>query len=56
MTETCKCGKGKVSKHDGKCGHCRTKKEKDELNKRLGNMFNPADHLVVNKLTSGSGG
>ena len=25
--ETCKCGRGKVSKYDGKCGHCRTRKE-----------------------------
>lgn len=23
----CKCGKGKVSAWDGKCGHCRTTKE-----------------------------
>lgn len=25
--ETCPCGRGKVSPHDGKCGNCRTKKE-----------------------------
>jgi hypothetical protein len=24
---TCRCGKGKVSAWDGKCGHCRTRKE-----------------------------
>lgn len=29
--KVCKCGKGYVSKHDGKCGHCRTKKEKKAL-------------------------
>lgn len=26
----CKCGKGHVSKHDGKCGNCRTKKQARE--------------------------
>jgi len=25
---TCRCGKGKVSAWDGKCGHCRTDKDK----------------------------
>ena len=24
---TCRCGKGKVSAWDGKCGHCRSPKE-----------------------------
>lgn len=27
MVNQCKCGKGHVSQWDGKCGHCRTKKE-----------------------------
>lgn len=27
MDKQCKCGKGHVSQWDGKCGHCRTKKE-----------------------------
>lgn len=27
----CGCGKGYVSAHDGKCGHCRTKREKAAL-------------------------
>jgi hypothetical protein len=27
--ETCRCGKGKVSAYDGKCGHCRTRKEQE---------------------------
>lgn len=27
MGKQCKCGKGHVSQWDGKCGHCRTKKE-----------------------------
>ena len=27
MSQQCKCGKGHVSQWDGKCGHCRTKKE-----------------------------
>lgn len=27
MSKQCKCGKGHVSQWDGKCGHCRTKKE-----------------------------
>ena len=26
---TCRCGKGKVSAYDGKCGHCRNKREKE---------------------------
>ena len=26
---TCRCGKGKVSVYDGKCGHCRTRKEQE---------------------------
>lgn len=25
---TCRCGKGKVSAWDGKCGHCRNKRER----------------------------
>jgi hypothetical protein len=24
---TCRCGKGKVSAYDNKCGHCRSRKE-----------------------------
>lgn len=27
MSQQCKCGKGRASQWDGKCGHCRTKKE-----------------------------
>ncbi len=27
MSKVCSCGKGYVSKWDGKCGKCRTKKE-----------------------------
>lgn len=27
MDKQCKCGKGYVSQWDGKCGHCRTRKE-----------------------------
>lgn len=26
--KVCKCGRGAVSAYDGKCGHCRTKKER----------------------------
>jgi hypothetical protein len=26
-THVCRCGKGYVSRYDGKCGHCRTPKE-----------------------------
>lgn len=33
MSQVCKCGKGYVSFHDGKCGHCRTKKDVENLNK-----------------------
>lgn len=32
---TCRCGRGKMSAHDGKCGHCRTKKEKKALDDRF---------------------
>lgn len=31
---TCRCGRGKVSAWDGKCGHCRTKHER-EVHRRL---------------------
>lgn len=31
---TCKCGRGKVSAWDGRCGHCRTKRER-EIHQRL---------------------
>lgn len=27
-TPTCKCGRGKRSAYDGKCGHCRTNRER----------------------------
>lgn len=30
-SRVCKCGKGYVSAWDGKCGHCRTKREAKEL-------------------------
>lgn len=30
MNQQCKCGKGHVSQWDGKCGHCRTKKEQKD--------------------------
>lgn len=30
MSKQCKCGKGHVSQWDGKCGHCRTKKEQED--------------------------
>ena len=33
---TCPCGKGKVSKYDGKCGHCRTKAEAERRRRDLG--------------------
>lgn len=32
-SKVCKCGKGYVSAWDGKCGHCRTKKDKLALDK-----------------------
>lgn len=30
---TCGCGRGKMSAHDGKCGHCRTPEDKRALNR-----------------------
>lgn len=33
--KTCKCGKGKASAHDGKCGHCRTKRERQALDDKF---------------------
>lgn len=30
MAEVCPCGKGYVSAYDGKCGHCRTRKEQSK--------------------------
>lgn len=35
----CGCGGGYVSKHDGKCGHCRTRKEQRALEERLKKGF-----------------
>jgi hypothetical protein len=34
-TGPCRCGKGYVSRHDGKCGHCRTKREAEALKRKL---------------------
>lgn len=31
MNQVCSCGKGYQSKRDGKCGHCRTRKEQKAL-------------------------
>jgi hypothetical protein len=31
VSRVCKCKKGYVSAWDGKCGHCRTKREAKEL-------------------------
>lgn len=33
--ETCRCGRGKVSAHDGKCGHCRTKRDRQLLDEKF---------------------
>ena len=27
QSRTCKCGMGKASRHDEKCGHCRSRRE-----------------------------
>ena len=35
MTEVCKCGRGAVSARDGKCGYCRTGKERKALQRKL---------------------
>lgn len=37
---TCKCGKGKVSAWDGKCGHCRTRHE-EAIHKLLREGYTP---------------
>lgn len=37
--QTCKCGKGKVSQYDGKCGHCRTKREREAHRKLTDDLF-----------------
>lgn len=42
MTDVCKCGRGKVSKYDTKCGHCRTsKQQKIHQHKLLNNLYLP---------------
>lgn len=38
--KVCKCGKGYVSAYDGKCGHCRTKREVLEHKKITDQIFN----------------
>ncbi len=32
---TCRCGRGKMSAHDFRCGHCRTKKEQAAHTQRM---------------------
>lgn len=42
----CKCGRGYKSKYDGKCGHCRTKREKKtHLFKLINNLYQ-IDELI----------
>lgn len=43
---TCPCGRGKQSTYDGKCGHCRTKKEQQAHQRHNGARL---AILVVNK-------
>lgn len=50
--EVCGCGRGYVSARDGKCGHCRTKKEikayEDEqyrIRKRIAKVQPVADFI-----------
>lgn len=31
--KTCRCGRGKASAYDGKCGHCRTRIENNILSR-----------------------
>lgn len=31
---TCKCRRGKASGIDGKCGHCRSRKEQQEVDRK----------------------
>lgn len=33
MSHVCSCGRGHVSHHDNKCGHCRTKADIQALHK-----------------------
>lgn len=31
--KTCRCGRGKASAYDGKCGHCRTQRERKAVDR-----------------------
>ncbi len=45
MGKQCKCGKGYISQWDGKCGHCRTKKEQRDHEYALQEMIVPVENL-----------
>lgn len=45
---TCKCGRGKVSAWDGKCGHCRTKKDQEALQRMQAGW--PKEYAVLGYL------
>jgi Domain of unknown function (DUF4326) len=48
MTQNiCKCGKGYESQWDLKCGHCRTKKDTDDLAKMQANSPHPPGHIRI---------
>ena len=42
----CKCGRGYVSAYDGKCGKCRTRKEREAHAKYI-RSGNPPEPLIV---------
>lgn len=33
MSKVCRCGTGYMSRHDGHCGHCRTKADNSNLSR-----------------------
>lgn len=47
MKTPCPCGRGIVSLWDGKCGHCRTKKEAEALYEAQKNVFRPNNLIIA---------
>lgn len=46
----CKCRKGHASQYDNKCGHCRTKQEKYNLEKTLRHSGNKTLNEIKKEL------
>lgn len=50
LSKVCSCGKGYRSRIDGKCGHCRSKKEAALFDKYHNELAYNYPHLTPNSL------